>query len=258
MKVQDHSILLRKGLNELLEAPLEELGQLVRSEAQSLTEAHLRVLDRLVSHVAVRALIRRDDDSGVEAARRGVARLLPPALEARWPRYADRWRAVADVLDARLEMRAARSEDEALSLKHANEIMEAIRHEPGVIQAKLGAALGLSPPNLSRILAVLESNELIERRRIGREKAIYPMKLDELARLRKQNQALRAENHALKAEAALKTSPPRQLGYVELWSREHAATTKVTENTAPTPRTAAKKPAFLKRIPREAHLNVEP
>jgi DNA-binding transcriptional ArsR family regulator len=141
-------------------------------------------------------------------------------------------------------VRAARSETEALSLKHADRSMNAIRDRPGVIQAALGAALHLSPPNLSRILGALEANGLIERRREGRQKALYP---NDLAQLREENRALQTENRELHAEVAKHKGHPRSPLPLEIQLVTYAEPARnVAKNTAPTHRAAAKKrPASL-------------
>ncbi|NNC06145.1 hypothetical protein HJC10_25215 [Corallococcus exiguus] len=91
--------------------------------------------------------------------------------------WAARWHAFADLVDARRAAIASQDPKRVLERTHVSEILKLVRagevRDPnGVPQALLRSELGLKKANLTRILNVMEANELIERRGTGRENLI--------------------------------------------------------------------------------------
>jgi hypothetical protein len=162
-----------EGLAALLDRSIEEYGRLLREAPGELRWEHVDALDYALRHTVVRLLVRAAERDELAAAYDALRRLVPVEREDELAEWLPRWRAYADLLDARLASLAAREPEQALGLLHAREIVDRVAREPGLAQAELGDRVGLRPPNLSRILGVLEAHEFIERRAVGREKRVY-------------------------------------------------------------------------------------
>lgn len=185
MTVQDDSVdakragggelarLAAEGAAELLDRSIGDYGRLLREAPGELRWEHVDALDYALRHTVVRLLVRAAERDELAAAYDALRRLAPIEREEELAEWLPRWRAYADLLDARLAALAARQPDQALELLHAREIVDLVAREPGLPQAELGERLGLKPPNLSRILGVLEAHEFVERRAAGREKRVH-------------------------------------------------------------------------------------
>lgn len=176
MKLQNPSDLLAAGPAELLERPLEEYVAALR-KWQELRRDHLEAMDYVFRHTVVRLLVRAAPEAELAAAYGSLRRLVPVAREAELAEWLPRWRAFADLLDARRAALAAQDPAAARRLAHSGSILELVEEEAGLTQAEIGDRLHLKPANLSRILGVLEAHELIERRSVGREKRVHPGRL---------------------------------------------------------------------------------
>jgi aryl carrier-like protein len=177
MRFQDLSALAAAGPGELLERSLNDYVQLFRSVGEAFGSEHLEAVDYALRHTVIRLLVRRAGPEELSEAYDALRRLVPVEREAELESWLPRWRAFADVLDARLASLAAQQPQEALKLRHAGEIVELVVREPGLSQTELGKRMKLKPANLSRILAVLDAHEMIERRSEGREKRVHPGRL---------------------------------------------------------------------------------
>lgn len=185
MTVQDDSVdseragggelarLAAEGAAELLDRSIGDYGRLLRETPGELRWEHVDALDYALRHTVVRLLVRAAERDELAAAYDALRRLVPVEREAELAEWMPRWRAYADLLDARLASLAARERSQALGLLHAREIVDLVAREPGLAQAEVGERLGLKPANLSRILGVLEAHEFIERRTAGREKRVH-------------------------------------------------------------------------------------
>jgi hypothetical protein len=172
MAVHDPSHLLAEGPRQLLDRSLEDYAALLR-QAGELRPEHLEAVDYALRHTVVRLLARAAAEEELEAAYEDLRRLVPVAREAELGDWVARWRAFADLLAARLAAVAAQDPAKARTLAHAEAILALVAREPGLTQAEIGERLDLKPANLSRVLGVLEAHELIERRRVGREKRVH-------------------------------------------------------------------------------------
>jgi DNA-binding transcriptional ArsR family regulator len=174
MSIQDLSFLLAEGPAELLDRPLDDYADLLRKVPEIEPEP-LEAIDYAVRHTVLRLLIRAAGREELAAAYDALRRLVPVEKEKALAAWLPRWRAFADLLDSRLAVLAAQDPAAARKLAHAGRIFELLEDagEPGLKQGEILSALGLKPANLSRILAVLEAHELIERRTMGRQKTVH-------------------------------------------------------------------------------------
>ncbi|MDY7095975.1 MAG: helix-turn-helix domain-containing protein [Acidobacteriota bacterium] len=173
MKLQNPSAILAAGPAQLLDQSLDDYADFFERAGNELAEPHLEAVDYALRHKIVRLLVRRAPREEHEALYDGLRTLVPVEQEDAWRDWCLRWRALADVLDARLGSLAAQEPEKARRLLHAPEILELVAAEPGLSQVEVGERLELKPANLSRILGVLEAHDLIERRNVGREKRVY-------------------------------------------------------------------------------------
>ncbi|MGH8654865.1 MAG: MarR family transcriptional regulator [Gammaproteobacteria bacterium] len=58
-------------------------------------------------------------------------------------------------------------------MAHCAEVLDRVDKQEGMSQVQLGDAMDLKPANISRILGILESNGLIRREAVGREKKVF-------------------------------------------------------------------------------------
>ncbi|MEZ5583079.1 MAG: MarR family transcriptional regulator [Candidatus Competibacteraceae bacterium] len=159
-------------------ADLDELLHAVRSIEQW-QDRHAQVLDYIYCHRLLRLLRTRaplteaialyDHLAHVNHARR---RAELNGLEQR--RYAERWRAYQDLLDDQITVLSSDVPQQALQRTHALEIVALVKSGQATTQQAIQEQLGLKEANLSRILKLLEANELIVRRKKGRENHLLP------------------------------------------------------------------------------------
>lgn len=183
MTVQDRSVdcaarelshLAAEGAAALLDRSICDYGRLLREGPADLRPEHVDALDYGLRHIVVRLLVRAAEPDELSDAYDALRRLVPVEREDELADWLPRWRAFADLLDARLSSLAAREPERALSLLHAREILELVASDQGLPQTEIcNRREGLKPANLSRILGVLEAHELIERRTVGRQKRVY-------------------------------------------------------------------------------------
>jgi CRP-like cAMP-binding protein len=172
MTGQDLSFLLQEGPGELLERQLDDYRTLLR-EAREVRFEHLDAIDYAVRHWLIRLLVSNASSEELEDTYSTLRRLVPVTREEDLADWKKRWSAFADLLETRVAIRANQRPEQALKLAHAEDILRVIEDEPGISQAEIGDRLGLKRANLSRILHVLEANELVDRRTVGREKHLY-------------------------------------------------------------------------------------
>jgi hypothetical protein len=157
---------------------LEDLSQLFESicAIDPWTERHAEVLDYVYSCKVARALDRRAGSDELrelhEHIRRaaGLVRSESHLVEA----WAARWRGYAAVLDARIGAIATQDIGAVLSRTHVKTILEILGRggATGVAQAGIQQQLGLGKANLTRVLGLMEDHDLIERRKVGRDKQV--------------------------------------------------------------------------------------
>lgn len=171
MTVQNLSDLLADGPGELLDRSLEEYATMLRQSGEMLPE-HLEAVDYAVRHTVLRLFIRSAGEEELEVAHDALRRLVPVARESELEPWLPRWRAFADLIEARLAVLDNQDPAAVKSFAHSSAILDLAGREPGLKQSDIGKRLGLKPANLSRILSVLEAHELIERQSVGRERRV--------------------------------------------------------------------------------------
>jgi DNA-binding transcriptional ArsR family regulator len=158
-------LLAHASLDALLEAA-ERVEIWSRREASA--------LDYVYRNLVIRALRlprpQEDLENLAEHLRRVVPHSARDAVE-RLGQFLTRWHLLADLVETRLEQLASSDVAAVLRRDHSQRILEVLRGE-SLPQSKLADRLGLKPANLSRILGLLEANDLIYRMREGRENIV--------------------------------------------------------------------------------------
>lgn len=176
MTVLNASQLLADGPSQLLDRALDEYAAFLR-QTEEVQREHGEAVDYAVRHTVVRLLVRGADEDELTQTYDSLRRLVPVSREPELREWSIRWRGMADLVDARLQSLAHRDVDKARSLLHVEDILAVVSSRPGLTQTEIAETLELSAANLSRILGVMEAHELIERRRVGREKRVHQGRL---------------------------------------------------------------------------------
>ena len=88
--------------------------------------------------------------------------------------YGARWTVYQDILESRIAALDSNAPKQLLKRAHVLEILNLLVDGSVRTQGDIKRELDLLPANLTRILNMMESNELIERKIAGREKQIVP------------------------------------------------------------------------------------
>jgi hypothetical protein len=86
--------------------------------------------------------------------------------------YFARWSMLRDLVEMRIESMRSEIPSQVLNRKHVREILERIQQEGEMTQQHIGEVFALEKANLSRILALMEVNELIDKVPRGNGNAI--------------------------------------------------------------------------------------
>ncbi|MGC8490124.1 MAG: MarR family transcriptional regulator [Syntrophobacteraceae bacterium] len=159
------------------EADLDQILQTVGA-IRKWEERHGEVLDYIYRQQLIRLLTRRAPLDDLRALNDHLERMIHPrrleAMRNVEKPYGDRWAAYKDILESRLASLRSDAPFEVLEMGHVKEILELIGSGRASKQSEIKQRLGLKSANLTRILNVMEANDLIERRSEGREKLIFP------------------------------------------------------------------------------------
>lgn len=173
---QNHSALLAETPIRLFDRPLADFAVALRSDEPS--PELLTTIDFVLRHQVVRAISRDPARVNLDQIHDDLARLMPVRLEDKLPEETIRWRAFADLVDTKIGMLDSQEPETARQLLHAAQILDLVAENPGWTQTQIAEKLTLKPANLTRILGILEANELIERQSVGREKRVYLGRLE--------------------------------------------------------------------------------
>lgn len=169
--------LLRDAAPALLDAPPADLAAALRG-VEAWTSALAESVDYVFRHQVVRLVQRRagpdELTEWVDVIRRAVPPSRREALDALGTPWSARWRAFASVLESRLASLRAQDPAAVLERAHVQKLLDAVLAEPGVSQQALGDTAGLNKANLTRVLNLMEANDLVERRASGRENRVFP------------------------------------------------------------------------------------
>jgi hypothetical protein len=148
--------------------PAEALAALER--AKTLTPAQRETLDYALSYWVLQTVERTGDLGGIHLLDRLCAAALRRAGGD--DSFAARLKAWRDLLEnKRLSIAARRAGGRAAQLRQCQPILDLL-HSGTRSQAELAEALALSPGRVSQILAVMESEQLIQRRRHGQQNQV--------------------------------------------------------------------------------------
>ncbi len=157
-------------------ASLEDLSSAARA-IEDWGERPAEVLDYIYRYRLIRLLQTRASLEELRALNEHIRRVLPPSRMGELDRlarpYRERWRVYGEILEARIHSLTSEAPAKVLERKHVRRILELVVTAPrerAVLKQALG---GIGDPNLTRILKLMEANELIEVRRLGREKRIH-------------------------------------------------------------------------------------
>lgn len=156
------------------------LGRLLQT-AKSIDkweERQAEVLDYIYRQRLIWLLVGRSSEGELSALYEHLQRMLHPrrlnAMQHLGKSYGDRWSAYRDILESRLASLASDAPQEVLKMAHVEQILDLVLSGRATNQTGLRRARGLKAANLVRVLKIMEANELIERRKVGRENAILP------------------------------------------------------------------------------------
>jgi DNA-binding MarR family transcriptional regulator len=162
---------------DLLAAPLADLAQAVR--ARTLDEADARTLDHVYRHRLLRSILRRAPEEELLALavhlRVVVLPSARPALDTLGAPWSRIWDAYAELLESRVAVMRAQDPEAVLGRAHVMGVLARVRAggDSGVAQQDLLDPPRLKKANLTRVLHLMEANELIERRLVGRENQVF-------------------------------------------------------------------------------------
>lgn len=166
-------------LAEAVSTSYEELWATVRAiadwddrQAQVLDHLYRQRLLRLISSREPLAQQQEELRTLIDHLERVTHESRSERLNALEQPYATRWETYRDILTSRLAALESQAPGQVRERHHVERILRTIAEAGTIRQQELLETLGLRPANLTRILNILEANLLIERRTVGREKAI--------------------------------------------------------------------------------------
>lgn len=158
-------------------AKLGELLDVVRA-IEVWRDREAEVLDYVYRERLIRLIREHAPAEELRAFHEHLGRVAHPrrrdALDGLSKPYFARWSAYRDVLENRIAALTSEAPRQVLQRAHVQEILRLVATGAADSQKALGDILGLSKTNLTRVLQLMEANELIERRQVGREKRLVP------------------------------------------------------------------------------------
>ena len=159
------------------EADLQEIREAVTA-IEAWEDRHGEVLDYIYARRLMLLIHRRADLDEVLAFYKHLRWVAHPLrredLDGLDRPYFTRWQAYVDVLETVIARLRGQDPEGLMERPHVAEILELAVDEPGLAQDEVAERIGLKKANLSRIMALMEENDLLERRREGRRKRVYP------------------------------------------------------------------------------------
>ena len=165
-----HKVALDAELDDLRRA-IGKLDSWSDKPAQTLDMVYI---DRCLRLLRSRSAQREDVEALIEHLGWAAHDRRREALNALALPYFDRWRMLRDLLVARRDALIHGVDESLLARKHVRAMLELLGTEAGGLpQAEIGERLGLAKVNLTRILNLLESHGVIERRREGTSNRVF-------------------------------------------------------------------------------------
>jgi DNA-binding MarR family transcriptional regulator len=139
-------------------------------------ERHAEVLDHIYRFRTLRLLRSEPDEQALKALLNHLERVTHPRrmeiLNGFSKAYGTRWLAYMDLIENRLIALTSPVPKSLLSRAHVKQILDLVSFQEEVSLQKIQTALRIKANNLTRILDLMEANELIERKVYGREKIL--------------------------------------------------------------------------------------
>ncbi len=159
--------------------PLSDLMDSIQ-KIDHVNDRQAEVLDYIYRHRLVRLLRTVNRGEGatpkLEELYEHLDRVTHPRrlnqLNALEKAYGDRWIGYQDILEHRLAALMNQPSKWILERAHVKEILSFVLFEKSIKQKQIRGKLGLKPANLTRILAMMAANELINIHTRGREKIV--------------------------------------------------------------------------------------
>lgn len=167
LQAADPSLLVDRATPAQLTAAIRRLVQW--------DERALATTDRLISVWSARAIARANDREGLSELQRLIQHALKGAASPSLPeRYAHRWHAASDLLEARRLNLAHADPAAQLLRRHVPEILQFLARAKNqeAPQSALAEHLGVSAGRITQIVGPLESHGLISKRRTGRDNTL--------------------------------------------------------------------------------------
>jgi hypothetical protein len=158
-------------------ARIEDLLETVRG-IERWEDRQAEVLDSIY-RLRVLRLVREGSVDEIRSLNRHLRQVVHrrrrEALDRLSKAYGAQWEGYADLLESRL---AALSSEVPVALikgrEHVREILRLVFRGEARTQGEIQRKLALQPANATRVLNLMEANELIKRMKVGREKLIFP------------------------------------------------------------------------------------
>ena len=164
-------------------ATLDDIVETVRG-ISDWQERHAQVLDYVYQYRLIRLLTTNASAKKFRTLNEHITRIINyprtrQALNDLECPYAERWAAYRNILENRIRVLDSPAPEMIMERKHVSDILKLVEdaHSNGRelkqkdIQAKFDVK---SPPNMTRVLKMMEAVGLIERRTRGREKIVVP------------------------------------------------------------------------------------
>lgn len=156
-----------------LDALLETVKVIDRWE-----DRHGQVLDHIYRQRLIKLIRTGAPVNDLRALNEHLARVAHPRrlkqLDSLDRAYGARWTAYQDIMESRIAALESNAPKQLLKRAHVLEILNMVVDGSVRTQGDIKRKLDLLPANLTRILNMMESNELIKRKIVGREKRIVP------------------------------------------------------------------------------------
>lgn len=157
-------------------ASLDDLLETV-SSIDTWQQRHAEVLDYIYLHRVIQLLRNDADEAALSALNKHLAQVAAPGrktpLNTLGKHYHARWHAYRDMLESRLSSHNSEGPTLLMQREHVPEILQLVIKGASE-QKEIQEQLGLKKANLSRILKMMEAQELIRREKHGRTNFLLP------------------------------------------------------------------------------------
>ena len=141
-------------------------------------DRHGQVLDHIYRQRLIKLIRTGAPVNNLRALNEHLARVAHPRrfkqLDSLDRPYGARWTGYQDILESRIAALESNAPKQLLKRAHVKEILNMLIDGSVRTQSDIKTKLKLQPANLTRILNMMESNELIKRKIVGRENRIVP------------------------------------------------------------------------------------